>query len=77
MLSTIGGGIIDAAMGEGLLQRGSSRLESESSPCLFEETFENKDLGIDIVSVCLYNAQKQVGERVHILPLHDCLECRT
>lgn len=42
-LWTIGGGTIDAAIGEGVLQCRSSR-ESDRSRCLLEEALENRDL---------------------------------
>jgi hypothetical protein len=51
VLSTIGGGMIDAAMGEGDLQRGNSRFESESRPCLLEDAWENKALKFDMISI--------------------------
>jgi len=43
MLWTIGGGIIEAAMGEGERQRGSSWLESDSRSRRLEEAWEKND----------------------------------
>lgn len=40
----IGGGIIEAAMGDGVRQRGSSWLELEGSRPLLDETLANHDL---------------------------------
>jgi hypothetical protein len=51
VLSTIGGGIIEAAIGEGDRQRGSSKLESESRPCLLEDAREYSDLEFDIINI--------------------------
>lgn len=41
----------EAAIGEGDRQRGSSRLESESRPCLLEDAREYKDLEFDMLAL--------------------------
>jgi hypothetical protein len=43
--------MIDAAIGEGDLQRGNSRFESERRPCLVEDAWENRDLKFDMISI--------------------------
>ncbi len=68
VLSTIGGGIIEAAIGEGDLQRGSSRLESESRPCLLEDARENRDLLFDMLALARLVVDDCLKKSI---PVHD------
>ena len=60
---------MDAAMGEGLLQRGSSWLEFESRPCLLDDALENRDLFWDISADCAMNSRMYVF--VEGVPVHS------
>lgn len=64
--------MIDAAIGDGLLHRGSSRLEPAMRPCLLEEAWENIDLKFDM----LEHGRQMKAWKVGDIPLHGRLECR-
>lgn len=58
---------MDADMGDGLRQRGSSWREGERKERLLEEGWEKRDLGMGM-SVLF-----EVGRRVGLIPVHDAL----
>ena len=67
VLCKIGGGMIEAAMGEGDLQRGSSWLESENRSRLLEEARENRDL---VSAILALEHSGMSGSTLADVPLH-------